>query len=291
MLRRLLPLLLAWLALPAGAEPAPRPLTAPDPSAPLYAKLPPEIQRAGVLRFVGDSHPPYRIVNDRRQIADGLEPDLARRMERLLGVPIKHHVVNSLSATMAGLEAGRYDLALGPGVATLERQKRFDGVSWLTTRPAFVFPLDRPARYSLPMDLCGKKISYVAGSVSERVTNRLNERCIAEGRPPAQHVALVDTNMTLVATQAGRASVAAMTLSAALHAVHINPDRFGMYSDASGSLGRDLLSLFVPKRSGLAPVIHEAMSTLMQNGQYAEVMERWGVSAVAITQSQINAAK
>ena len=33
-----------------------------------------------------------------------------------------------------------------------------------------------------------------------------------------------------------------------------------MYSDASGS-GRDLLSLFVPKRSGLAPVIHEAINT------------------------------
>lgn len=266
-------------------------LAAPDPGAPLYAQLPPEIRKAGVLRFVGDSHPPYRIVSDDRRISDGIEPEMARALEKLLGVPIRHHVVNSLSATLAGLEAGRYDLALGPGVATEARQKRFDGVSWMTTRPSFVYPNDRPRRYTQLTDLCGRKISYVAGSVTERVLNRLIERCEQQRMPPAIHVPLVDTNMTLVATQAGRSELAGMTLTAALHAVHENGDRFGMFSDASGGLGQDVLSLFVTKRSGLGPVMVTAMNMLMASGEYDRITERWGVAAVRVAKSQLNVAK
>ena len=205
---RLASLLLALTMQGASAQPAAPAMAAADPHAPLYSMLPEAIKRAGELRFVGDSHPPYRIVTDDRQIGSGIEPELARVLERVLGVPIRHNVVNSLSATLAGLEAGRYDVAMGPAVATVDRLKRFDGVSWMNTRPAFVYPTDRPARYTQLSDLCGRKISFVAGSVTERVIDRVIEHCVHEGRPPAIHVPLVDTNMTLVATQEiGRAHV------------------------------------------------------------------------------------
>lgn len=266
-------------------------LQAVNPQAPLYGELPAAIKAQGVLRFVGDSHPPYRIVTDNRKINAGLEPDLARVLEKVLGVPIRHHVVNSLSATLAGLAAGRYDVALGPAVATRERLQRFDGVSWLTTRPSFVFPTDRPARYDSVMALCGRRIAYVAGSVTERVTYKVSDLCEKAGHPAARHVPLVDTNMTLVATQAGRADLAGMTLTAALHVVHENGQRFAMYSDAGGALGQDLLSLFVTKPSGLAPVLHKAMNMIMANGDYLRVMSAWGVEGVGVSQSGLNVSK
>lgn len=266
-------------------------LLAANPAAPLYAQLPEKIRMQGELRFVGDSHPPYRIVTDNRMIKSGLEPDLARALEKELGIPIRHHVVNSLSATLAGLAAGRYDVAMGPAVATAERLKRFDGVTWLTTRPAFVFPKDRPTRYTQVMDLCGHQISYVAGSVTERVTKKVIQLCEAAGKAAAVHVPLVDTNMTLVATQAGRADVAGMTLTAALHVVHENAQRFGMYSDPEGSLGKDILSLFVTKSSGLGAVMQSAMNGLMSNGEYNKVMATWGVDGVSIQKAEMNRAK
>lgn len=284
--------MLSWLcaALLAGSAAA-QGLTAPNPKAPLYDRLPAEVKRLGVLRFVGDSHPPYRIVTDDRKIGAGIEPDLARALERVLGVPISHAVVNSLSATLAGLEAGRYDLALGPGVATVERQRRFDGVSWMTSRPSFVYPMDRPARYAQVTDLCGRKISYVAGSVTERVINRVVDLCAAAHLPPAVHVPLVDTNMTMIATQAGRADLAGMTLTASLHAVHENGTRFGSYSDEAGRLGKDVLSLFVTKRSGLGPLMLDAMNLLIDNGEYHRVMAAWGVDAIQVSKAQLNVVK
>lgn len=257
----------------------------------LHARLPAEVRASGVLRFVGDSHPPYRILSDDRQLKEGVQVDFAQALEPLLGVRIRHHIVNSLSATLAGLEAGRYDVAMGPGVATPERQKRFDGVSYMITRPSFVFPLDRKPRYARPEDLCGRRISYVAGSVTERVTDRVIDRCAKAGLPPALHVPLVDTNMTLIATQAGRADLAGMTLTAALHAVHIGEGRFGYFSDESGALGIDVLGLFVSKRSGLAPVLRDALQRLFDDGSYARIMARWGISAVAVDAPRINLAK
>lgn len=257
----------------------------------LHARLPAEVRGSGVLRFVGDSHPPYRILDDHRRLADGVQLDFARALEPLLGVRIQHHIVNSLSATLAGLEAGRYDVAMGPGVATAERQKRFDGVSYMITRPSFVFPLDRPARYLQVEDLCGRRIAYVAGSVTERVTDRVIDRCTRAGRPAALHVPLVDTNMTLIATQAGRADLAGMTLTAALHAVHMGEGRFGWFSDESGRLGLDVLSLFVTKRSGLAPVLRDAMQRLFDRGDYQRIMRKWGIEAVTVDAPRINVSR
>ena len=253
-------LLAACAAVPAASTvsgevpiaPAPR---APDPSAPLYAQLPSELRKTGLLRFVGDSHPPYRIVSDDRRITEGIDFDLAQALGRVLGLPIRHYVVDSLSATLAGLEAGRYDIALGPGVATLERQVRFDGVSWLYTKPSFVYPLGRPVRYQRIEDLCGRKLSFVAGSVSERVALRISERCLKNQMPAVVQVPLVDGNMTLVATQAGRADAAAMTLTAALHAQQVSPQLFAVFGDPTNALGIDLVGLVVTKRSGLGPLL------------------------------------
>ena len=271
---------LAWA--PSVAAPA---------QAALFKRLPAEVRASGVLRFVGDSHPPYRIVSDDRQIRDGIQSDFARVLEPLLGVRIVHFVVNSLSATLAGLEAGRYDVAMGPGVATLERQKRFDGVSYMVTRPTFVYPTSRASRYNRVEDLCGHRIAYVAGSVTERVTDRVIARCTEAGLPPARHVPLVDTNMTMIATQAGRADVAGMTLTAALHAVQENGGRFGQFSDDGRVLGTDVLSLFVTKRSGLAPVMRDALQSLFDSGEYARIMAKWGVTAVVVDAPRINQAK
>lgn len=266
-------------------------MTKVDPTAPLYARLPEKIRQTGFLRFVGDSHPPYRIVSDDRKIREGIDTDLSRALESVLGVPIEHHVVNSLSATLGGLEAGRYDVAMGPGLATLERQKRFDGVSWMITRPSFVFPTDRPGRYGRVEDLCGRKIAYVAGSVTERVLNRVIERCEKSGLPPAIHVPLVDGNMTLIATQAGRADLAGMTLTAALHAAHVNGERFKFFSDETNALGTDLLSLFVTKRSELSPVMLAAMEAIFKSGDYQRVMAKWGVTGVSVAAPRLNAMK
>jgi polar amino acid transport system substrate-binding protein len=258
---------------------------------PLYGRLPPEVRAAGVLRFVGDSHPPYRILSDDRQLKAGVQLDFAQALQPLLGVRIQHHVVNSLSATLAGLEAGRYDVAMGPGVATPERQKRFDGVSYMFTRPSFVFPLDRAARYTQVQHLCGRRIAYVAGSVTERVTDRVIAHCQKAGLAPALHVPLVDTNMTLIATQAGRADLAGMTLTAALHAKHVDPTRFDFFSDETGALGQDVLSLFVTKRSALAPVLRDAMQVLFDRGDYARIMARWGIQGVVVDAPRVNVSR
>ena len=248
----------------------------------LFQQLPAEVRKAGVLRFVGDSHPPYRILDDDRRIREGIDADLARALQTVLGIPIRHHVVNSLSGTLAGLESGRYDVAMGPALPTKDRLQRFDAVTWLVSYPSFVYPLQKPRRYRKVEDLCGAKVAYVAGSISERVTDHVGDRCVKAGLARASHVPLVDSNMTLVATQAGRADVAAMTSTAALHAVHVNEHLFGAFRDPENKLGIDVLGLFVTKRSGLGPVLHAAMTELFKRGDYQRIMVKWGVDRVAV---------
>ena len=278
--------LLALLALLCASAQAQ--VQAPAPTQTLRDKLPADIQRAGVLRFVGDSHPPYRILDDDRRIREGIDADLARALEPVLGIPIRHHVVNSLSGTLAGLESGRYDVAMGPALPTKDRLVRFDAVTWLVSYPSFVYPNNKPRRFAKVEDLCGLKVAYVAGSISERVTDRVGDRCAKAGMKRPSHVPLVDSNMTMVATQAGRADVAAMTSTAALHAVHENGTLFGAFRDPENKLGVDVLGLFVTKRSGLGPVLRDAMAELFKRGDYQRVMAKWGVDKVAVQAPQLH---
>jgi polar amino acid transport system substrate-binding protein len=264
--------------------PAPAPASAPT----LRDRLPAEVLRNGVLRFVGDSHPPYRILDDDRRIRDGIDADLARALAPVLGIPIRHQVVNSLSGTLAGLESGRYDVAMGPALPTKDRLVRFDAVTWLVSYPSFVYPTHKPRRFAKVEDLCGVKVAYVAGSISERVTNRIGDRCATAGLKRPSHVPLVDSNMTMVATQAGRADVAAMTSTAALHVVHENGGLFGAFRDPENKLGVDVLGLFVTQRSGLGPVLRDAMAELFKRGEYQRVMAKWGIEKVAVQAPQLH---
>ena len=109
----------------------------------------------------------------------------------------------SLSATLAGLEGGAMTGAWARRGYARAPEKRFDGVAGITTRAGLCLP----QRWTAPRQPAAGPVRprhLLRGRQRQRARDRpLIERCVADGRPLAQHVALVDTNMTLVATQAG----------------------------------------------------------------------------------------
>lgn len=257
---------------------------------PLFDRLPPAIKSAKTIRLVGDSFAPYRIVGDDGKTVTGLETDLARALEPILGVKFEQTIVSNLPAILAGIDTGRYDLSSGPLLSTKPREERYDIVTWLLSKPAFMVPVASGKKTSKLEDLCGLRISYAAGSSQEQYVLKVNERCAAAKLAAAQLIPLPDQNATVLAAQAGRADVASMQLSAALYLQQQNPGKFAIQTDQTDQLGVLHLGFVTRKGNELTPVLLDALKQLWASGEYARILEKWNLGAAKLAEPKFNPA-
>lgn len=257
----------------------------------LHDELPQQVKDAGVIKFAGDSHPPYRTVGPDGTTVTGIDKDFQEALGEVLGVRTETVIVSGLPAALQGMLSGRYDAFNGPAKATAEREQQFDTITWMTTRTSYVVPTDSPQGVESADDLCGKRVAVVKASIVEEQLAKLSDYCRNKGRQPAEAIGLDDTNATILATRSGRADAAGMTQAAAIDVTKEQQDTFTYVTqtDEQGATS-DNLALFVPKDSGLGPVLHKAFQELFESGDYSEIMGRWGLTDVMIEQPLLNVA-
>ena len=255
----------------------------------LHDALPEPVRQAGVLRFAGDSHPPYRTVAADGSIT-GIDKDFQDALGQLLGVRTETIVVDSLPGALQGMLSNRYDAFNGPVKVTAEREKQFDTITWMTTRTSYVVPSNAPVPIPATDALCGKRVAVVTASVVEEQLRQLSAFCERTGRGAVQSIGLADTNATLLAAQSGRAEAAGMTQAAA---IDVTAQQQGAYTyvtqtEEQGATA-DKLALYTSKASGLGPVLHQAFGELFSSGRYQEIMRKWGLDGVTVPRPEFNA--
>jgi len=283
---------LVAVALLAGCSASPAPASDREETtgaeAPLYDQLPDAIKDAGVIKIAGDTHPPYRTIEEGGEIT-GIDPELQAALSEQLGVPFEILTSSGLDAMLTGMLSGRYDAFNGPVRTTPEREADFDAVVWMTTRTSYVFLDERADELDDPEALCGARVAGVTGSVTESQLERYNEWCEAEGLDPAEFIGLEDSNATFLAVNSDRADYAGTTQSAAIDLQASDPDRYGylIQSDEQGA-GIDQLALFMPKGNGLAEPMLAAFEAIFENGEYARIMSEWGIEDAAVDAPVLN---
>jgi polar amino acid transport system substrate-binding protein len=281
----------ALLVSGCGAGTADAPDQPPPPGAvpSLHDALPDSVKESGVIRFAGDSHPPYRTVGSDGSVT-GIDADFQAALGTVLGVRTETAVVDSLPAALQGMLANRYDAFNGPVKVTAERERQFDTVTWMTTRTSYVVPAGAPTPIGATEDLCGRRVAVVTASVVEEQLRQLSAFCERTGRGPVESIGLADTNATLLAAQSGRAEAAGMTQAAA---IDVTSQQQGAYTyvtqtEEQGATA-DKLALYVPRSGELGPVMQQAFEELFRNGTYAQIMQKWGLTDVTVPAPQLNA--
>jgi polar amino acid transport system substrate-binding protein len=256
----------------------------------LHDALPKAVKDSGVLRFAGDSHPPFRSVGADGSVT-GIDKDLQKALGQVLGVRTEIKIVNNLPAALQGMLSGRYEGFNGPVQATAERERQFDTITWMTSRTSYVVPKSSKAKVTSAADLCGKKVAVVKASIVEGQLAKLSKFCADQGKQPARSMGLDDTNATLLAAQSGRADAAGMTQAAAIDVTKTQADKYGYVSQTEEQgATTDNLALLVPKKSGLGPVLQKAFQALVDNGEYRRIMEHSGLKDVMVDKPTLNIA-
>ncbi|MHA6623523.1 transporter substrate-binding domain-containing protein [Pseudonocardia sp. DLS-67] len=265
------------------ADPAVSAVTA-DPA--LHDQLPEQVRSSGKIVFAIQQHPPYTVLTGDQ--GSGPNEDLQNAIAAKLGVEAETAVVGGgLGPVLTGLSAHRYDAAMGPVEVTEERGAQYDLVGYLKAGQGYV--VDK-AKYpgSDILALCGQPISFIQGGTIDRFVANLAEYCAANGQQPVTPLPLADTSKAILAVKSGRAAAAGMGSAAAQHAV-TQDDSMSMIPqsvEAGGNYHNSAIVL--PKDSGLAPLVVEALRDLMADGTYQSIITKYGLGDGMVDEPTLN---
>ena len=188
-----------------------------------------------------------------------------------------------------GVESGKYDIALTNIGVTEERKELFDFATYRDAVMAFsVADGSDVTEIAEPADVSGLKVVVGSGTNQEEYLLdwfAQNERA---GIDPGEPVYYDDAAAGLLAVTSGRAdaSIEPYAMAAFREATLGETRIVGKFNSAypvSGQVGA-----VTAKGSGLVEPVQLVFASLIANGQYDAVLERWGQQEEAVTESLIN---
>jgi polar amino acid transport system substrate-binding protein len=252
----------------------------------IAAQVPARYKAKGTLTVASEAqYAPNEFIAPDGHTVIGMDPDLVSAIAAVMG--LKTNVVNStFEAIIPGLAAGRYDVGASSFTDTKEREKTVDFVTYLAVGQAFLTKANGGPKPNALAELCGLTVSVEKGTVEFEEAEKQAKKCKASGKPmkllvfPGQN----DANLAL---SSGRAEVDYADSPIIAYQVR----KLGVSVRSGPTFGTAPYGLALPKNSGLAKPVLEALKVLIANGTYASILRKWELQSAAIPSPVINGAQ
>jgi polar amino acid transport system substrate-binding protein len=250
------------------------------------ALVPADIKAKGSLLVAADaSYAPNEFLAEDGTTVEGMDVDLAEAIGDELGLEVT--VKNAtFDAIIPGLANGRFDLGMSSFTDTKEREKVVNFVTYFSAGTTFFTKSDGPEITNLE-SLCGLKLAVESGTTQEATGKSESKKCTDAGKAKVEVLSFKDQSQANLALNSGRADASAADSPVAAYQV----------KQSNGTLklgfefGEAPYGIAVPKDAGtMDQAVLEAMKSLIAKGTYGEILEKWGLTAGAITDPVINGA-
>ncbi|MER8881227.1 ABC transporter substrate-binding protein [Mesorhizobium sp. M0816] len=254
----------------------------------LRARLPEEIRAAGKITAVNNgSFPPYEIVTGTE--LSGATKDISDAIGLLLGVEIDHASVAGLPAFLSGINAGRYQFAMGPVGDYPDRQKSNDFIDWVREYVVFAVEKGNPEGITSLDTACGKRIAVMSGGSAEKVIKQQAQKCTEGGKPAVEVQSFTDQPSSILAVRSKRSDAFFSSQAPLTYFVEQAKGQLELAGVGQANGFKDIYQgAVVKKGSPLGGVLLDAFKILMKNGTYAAVMKKWGLEKNMIDAPGIN---
>ena len=199
----------------------------------------------------------------------------------------------SVAATVPAVVAGQCDLAISGMPITKVHEQQVLMIPYLRAGQAFVVVAGNPQKIADLSGLCGKAVSVVRGSAEAdhlnpsggsayRVEEGLSAQCKAANRDAIVSVQ-VGTDDEALARLANHSVTAQFTREASAgYEILQGKGKFQMIE--SMTVERAEEGICVSKmHPGLHDAVETALDSLIADGSYAEILDRWGLRSDEIT--------
>jgi polar amino acid transport system substrate-binding protein len=251
------------------------------------AGLPAKYKDKGVLTVASDaSYAPMEFIGKDGKSVVGADVDLGHAIGKELGVKFKF-VNASFDSIIPALQAGKYDLGMSAFSDTKKREEVVDFVTYFVAGTSFYVKAHGGAKIEGLDDLCGKTVAIEKGTIQVDDATAQNKKCTAAGKSAVTVSVFPDQNGANLAIASGRAQVGMADSPVAAWIVKESHGQFKLSGKAYNNVPYGII---VPKNSGLAKPLRAAVERLIKNGEYAKILDKWGISQGALKASKINAA-
>ncbi|MFC8069776.1 ABC transporter substrate-binding protein [Streptomyces sp. NPDC057293] len=256
----------------------------------IAAQVPRRIRERGTLEIVdssGSAAPLTFFATDNKTVI-GVEPDIASLVADVLGLELRTNAV-SWENIFVGLDSAKYDAGFSNITVTEERKEKYDFATYREDNLGFEAQKDSGLKVTGPEDVAGRTVAVSSGTNQEKLLVEWSKENEKAGRKPVDIKYYQNDSDTYLALQSGRIDLyLGPNPTAAYHAATTGrTEVVGTYSGAGTTL-QGLIAATTKKDSGLAKPLADALNHVIENGTYAKVLERWGLSDEAVTKSEIN---
>jgi polar amino acid transport system substrate-binding protein len=255
----------------------------------IAALLPPEIAESGALRvgINGTGSAPLSFLADDNQTYIGSEIDIARIVAEKLGLEFQLKLTTWENWPLK-LEAGEFDVVHSNIGINAERLEKFDFASYRAAYMSFLVKKGADFWLEDADSLSGKIIAVGAATNQERILTDWNAELEAAGKEPAELKNYSTEADTLLALGSGRVD-GYISPFASLSFVAARRDDVELQGRINaGWPDETLVAGTFPAGSGLAEPYAAALNALIEDGTYAQVLERWQLSEDALPESRVH---
>lgn len=247
---------------------------------------------AGKLTVVGSAYiPPLSfLAEDDNATRLGSEADFAQLIANGLGLELKTEVA-AWADWPLGIQSGKYDLITSNVTVTEERKDLFDFASYRNDELGFYVRSDNKIdSISEAKDVAGLSIIVGSGTNQEKILLAWDEENQAAGLEPVDFQYFEDDAAGTLALQSGRvdATFGPNATAAYKAAVDGKTKLVGLVN--GGYPANAQIAAGTAKGNGLIEAVGIVLNYAIENGQYNEILQRWGLESEAIDSSEINPA-
>lgn len=250
--------------------------------------VPAAIKSKGTLTVAADaSYAPNEFIGKDGKTVEGMDADLAKALAAAMG--LKANVVNAtFDSIIPGLAAHKYDLGMSSFTDTKEREKTVDFVTYLSAGTSFFAKAQgAPPVTGLDESMCGLTVAVEKGTTQQDDSTAQSKKCTQAGKKPVKVLTFPDQNGANLAISSGRAQFGMADSPPAEYQVKQSNGQFKIIGKEYGTAP---YGIAIPKDLGLTQAVLAAVKQVMADGQYKQILDKWGIAAGAITNPQINGA-
>jgi polar amino acid transport system substrate-binding protein len=266
---------------------------APTPVAQITAGL---VQNNHLLMCSDLPYPPQEFFDENGD-PQGLDIDIGAEIANRLG--LKFQVVNSVFDTIiAAVTSGKCDFIISAMNITKDRQIQVSMIPYFEAGQSFVVVKGNPNKISVPTDLCGlsvavesgtTEVSYLQGT-DNYAGKGLTQECTTAGKKAPNVVITQKDTDALQQLQSGKVAAYSTDSPVAGYYVVQHPDEFEIAGQVVEPIAEGIA---VPcgaadctgaPLSSVGQAIQTAFQSMVADGTYAKILEKWQLSTGAISQ-------
>ena len=253
----------------------------------MAALVPSAIASTGQVTYAMDAtYPPDEFTAPGSTEIIGMDADLGKAIAQVMGLtPVLKNV--TFDAIIPGLQANKYDVGLSSFTDTVARQKVVDFVDYFQAGEAFYTKAGDTTTYNGLTSLCGHSVAVETGTVEETDAQAANKACKAAGKAAVSVLSFSTQDSVNLAVSSGRADLGFADSQVAGYVVAQSNGEFMLSGQAFNIAPYGIAT---PKGNNMNQAVAAAVSALMTNGTYAQILKKWGVESGAVQSVTLNGA-